>query len=134
MVFSDESGQVTLTLAVVLALLVISLSSIFFQIQSTRGNYVDNAIEEESYYFYNIREVYSEILDVGSRDKDVSNPFNSDQLKRLEGQLINYASSEGYFLSIKEKDYYPSRDLAKVSFIFEGEDIRYVEEVVYDLG
>lgn len=133
MVSLDDDAQVIIATSVIIALLLLGLSTVIFSQDQSGSLYYSSKEERSDYVYYDVRDTYKKILKELSSDESVSNPFNHSRLSSLEQDLMNFSMRKGYFLDFNNKTYNSEEDVAEVELVFVGDKVRYVEVIRYDL-
>ncbi|PTD93643.1 hypothetical protein C9439_06220 [archaeon SCG-AAA382B04] len=134
MVSLGKRGQVILLTSIVIALIILSLSTVLYTQTTSKNNYINSKSNRGDYIYYNIRNSYRNILEESETVINVSNPFNTTVLRDSENQLNDLCSRNGYLVSFQNKSYNSTSQLAKVTIVFSGENLKYHERIKYDLS
>lgn len=133
MVSLNEKGQVILVTSIVIALMVLSLSSVLYIQTTYKHNYIQSKSNDGDYIYYNIRNTYRNVLEEIKTGANVTNPYNSSQIDHHEDQLTDFCSRNGYLVSFQDKSYNSTTEIAKVTIVFSSENLKYHERIKYDL-
>lgn len=130
MVSLNEEGQVILVASIIIALILLSLSTVLYTQTTSNRHYFETKYKQDDYTYHGIRKTYQEII---KANKEVDNPFNSTKLETYEDEIKDYCQRRGFMVSFQNKSYTAEEELAKVTLVFSGEGLKYKERLTYDL-